>query len=467
MEIIAAFCKDFGIGSKGKIPWSIPEDLQYFKQKTINSMVVMGFKTWQSLPVSPLPNRLNVVVTSTPVFSQEDVIFTPIENLEALISVYSSQYPKCFVIGGAQLYEWALPRATKLWATFIDKKFDCDTFFPVNNSAFQNYKLTNTSAEMYSDDEACAYRFLEYDNLIPGYKSTSGFMHDENQYLTLLRDIIRTGDVRPDRTGVGTLSLFGKQIRFDLSDFTLPLITTKFVGWRSVLKELLWFLRGSTDSKALEAENVHIWKENSTREFLDNRGLTHYEEGDIGPMYFHNVFHFGSKYKGCSVDYTGEGFDQMEVLINGLKNDPYSRRHLLTTYDPTAVQHSVLAPCHGIVIQFYVSDADELSCHMYQRSMDTGLGACWNFASYAMLTHIIAKKVGMKAKELVISTGDTHVYLNHIDLLECQLNRSPYPFPKFIVSNDVINKDWKELSVNDFDVVGYFSHPSIKLPMAV
>jgi dihydrofolate reductase/thymidylate synthase len=479
LNIIVAGCKNFGIGKDGGIPWNIHEDMRRFRKKTQGHIIIMGRKTWESLPQRPLPHRLNIVVSSSPQFrsSDDSVLFTPIETLPSVLEAMWKNYSKAFVIGGTELYRWALPRADKIYMTHIEKEYDCDTFFPLDY--FAAYKQTFASARHFSDDENAHYRFLEFtnkltipytqpDTLVP---CDMQYLHDEYEYLRLISDILKNGESRPDRTGVGTLALFAKQIRFDISDNILPLITTKFVGWRGVLKELLWFLRGSTDSKELEAQNVNIWRDNSTRSFLDSRGLTQYRDGDIGPMYFYNVFHYGAEYKGCDKDYTSTGHDQMAELMNSLKTDPYSRRHMLTTYNPATVKDSVLAPCHGIVIQFFVSgpiDDKQLSCHMYQRSMDTGLGACWNFASYAMLTHIIAAKVGMRAKELIISTGDTHIYSNHIVPLKEQLERTPFPFPRFeFDTHTIAQKDWNELTPDDFDVTGYFSHAAIKLPMAV
>jgi len=315
---------------------------------------------------------------------------------------------------------------------------------------------------------------------------------EELQYLELIREILRDGEPRADRTGVGTLAVFARQLRFDLRGGVVPLITTRRIPFRGVLAELLWFLRGSTNSKELESQGVNIWRGNSSREFLNARGLTHLAEGDIGPMYFHNVFHWGAKYAGCHADYRGIGLDQMSRLLEGLVREPHSRRHLLTTYDPAIVDDGALAPCHGIVIQFYVGAPEgdrgctttgnsctsastaisrgraTLSCHMYQRSMDVGLGACWNFASYAMLVHIIAAKTGLTARELIISTGDTHVYSNHVEQLAAQTTRAPYPFPKIRFDPGTVRaKAWEELGLADFELVGYRCHPAIQMPMAV
>jgi thymidylate synthase len=237
-----------------------------------------------------------------------------------------------------------------------------------------------------------------------------------------------------------------------------------------IVKELLWFLRGQTDSKILEAQGVNIWRDNSTREFLDKRGLSHLREGDIGEMYGICLRSYGCDYQGCDHDYLGKGFDQITNLIQGLKEDPFSRRHILTTYNPGRVHNCALYPCHGVAIMFYVTEKSGklcLSCHMVQRSADTVLGLPTNIASYALLTHIIAKKTDMQPDELIISFGDAHVYRNHFDQVKCQIERSPLPYPVVEVSDSVKDKDFKDINVDDFTLCCYLYHPKIAAPMAI
>ncbi len=456
---VAAVCKGLGIGLDGHLPWHIPKDLKWFKEVTNESIVIMGRKTYDTLPKKPLKDRFNVVLTQNETLLQNNHGYTNLfyttsrsvlSDINELEQLY--HYTKAFVIGGRRIYEIFMHLYHEMYITMIDATYSFDTTFP----HFENFILDSYVLDV---EDNTKLSFLKY--------VRSSQLSDEYNYISLLRNILNNGGTRDDRTGTGTLSIFARQLRFNLSNYTLPLLTTKFVGWKTVLKELLWFLKGSTDSKQLEKEGVNIWKLNSTRDFLDKRGLNNYEEGDIGPMYFFNIFHYGAAYENCKTDYTGQGYDQMAELIKGLKTDPYSRRHMLTTFNPANVSQSVLAPCHGIVIQFYVENQGKLSCHVYIRSSDTILGLPFNIASYAMLTHIIAKKVDMVAKELVISTGDTHIYLNHIEQAKEQIRRKTFPFPKFWMDDSVSAKDWKELSVADFDVIGYFSHSAIKAPMAV
>lgn len=283
------------------------------------------------------------------------------------------------------------------------------------------------------------------------------------QYLELTQRIIAKGNKRLDRTGVGTLSIFGTQMRYNLRNNTLPLLTTKRVFFRGVAEELLWFIRGSTNAKDLQQKNIHIWDGNSTREFLDSAGFTDREEGDLGPVYGFQWRHFGAKYKTCHDNYTGEGIDQLAEVINRIKTNPTDRRIIMSAWNPVDIPQMALPPCHCLA-QFFVADG-ELSCQLYQRSADMGLGVPFNIASYALLTHMIAHVTGLKAGDFVHTTGDTHVYLNHVEPLKEQLVRKPKPFPTLHFKRDVKSID--EFQFEDFDVRGYEPYPSIKMQMAV
>lgn len=329
-------------------------------------------------------------------------------------------------------------------------------FFPLNS--FETFSIQSY--------ESCSKHSAHWVT----YKSCEASKsHDERQYLNELQDILDQGKRRPDRTQVGTLSVFGRQLRFDLSK-EFPLLTTKFVSWKAVLKELLWFLKGGTDSKTLEKDNINIWKANTSREFLDSRGLAHYKEGDIGPMYGWVWRHHGACYAGCDASYKNCGFDQLEWVINNIKTNPYCRRHLITTFSPTYNDQGTLVPCHGIVTQFYVDTKDNiqtLSSHTYCRSQDTFLGQPFNIASYALLTMVIATMCGMQYGELIISTGDTHIYQTHIKQVTTQLQRNPLPFPILEINPQVSEKKLEDLIESDFKLIGYLHHPSIKADMAV
>lgn len=293
--------------------------------------------------------------------------------------------------------------------------------------------------------------------------------HQELSYLVLLEKILKHGKKRDERTGTGTLSLFGEQMRFDIST-SIPVLTTKFVPWKSCIRELLWFLSGSTDATLLQKQGVKIWDGNSSRSFLDARGLEHLPEGDIGAGYGHQWRHFGAPYTTCKDNYDGKGFDQIAFVINELKNNPTSRRIFLSAWNASALDEMALPPCH-VSAQFYVEFDDEgnkhLSCQMYQRSVDTFLGCPWNIMSYAVLTQLLAKMTNMKPKELIMCLGDVHIYCNHIEQVKEQLTRQPYQFPTLIISDAVKDKQIDELGMDDFQLQGYTYHPSIKAVMAV
>lgn len=301
--------------------------------------------------------------------------------------------------------------------------------------------------------------------------------NEEQKYLDMLEDIIENGSTRQDRTGVGTRGLFGTQLRFSLEGGKIPMFTSKKTFARGVVEELLFFLRGQTDTKILEAKGVNIWQGNTTREFLDKRGLSDYPEGEMGPMYGHQWRNAGGypwsedpNIKYADGYYQTPGVDQIANVINLLKTDPYSRRIVVNAWNVDDIQNMVLAPCHPM-FQFYVEEGPmcrKLSCCFYMRSSDAFLGLPFNILSYAFLTHILAATVGMEAKELVFMGGDTHIYNNHLDQVRELLTREPYEFPTLKIKKNLFNiEDIEKLEFTDFEISNYKSHPAIKAPMAV
>ncbi|EEC20163.1 putative dihydrofolate reductase-thymidylate synthase [Ixodes scapularis] len=286
---------------------------------------------------------------------------------------------------------------------------------------------------------------------------------EEYQYLKTLKHILENGKKKKDRTGVGTMSIFGVQCRYSLRNGTMPLLTTKRVFWRGVVEELLWFLRGSTDAKELSERGIHIWDQNGSRRFLDSLGFFDREEGDLGPVYGFQWRHFGATYRNSHTDYGNEGVDQITRLVEIIKNDPNDRRMILCSWNPTDIKKMVLPPCHCLA-QFYVDD-DELSCQLYQRSADMGLGVPFNIASYALLTHMMAKVTGKRPGEFVHNLGDAHIYLNHVESVKQQLEREPRPFPKLRIRRDVT--DIFDFRCDDFELIDYNPYPKIKMEMSV
>jgi len=286
--------------------------------------------------------------------------------------------------------------------------------------------------------------------------------HEEKQYLNLCEKILDQGTRKGDRTGTGTFSMFGAQMRFNLTD-SFPLLTTKKTFLRGITEELLWFIRGSTNAKELHDKNVRIWDANASRSFLDSRGLHNREEWDLGPVYGFQWRHFGAKYKTMHDSYDGQGVDQLKKVIDTIKNNPDDRRMLMVAWNPTDLDEMALPPCHCLC-QFYVAEG-RLSCQLYQRSADMGLGVPFNIASYALLTMMIANVTGLEPGDFVHTLGDAHIYSNHVDQIREQIKREPRPFPKMKIKRKVDSID--DFKMEDFELEGYDPHPVIKMPMAV
>ena len=257
------------------------------------------------------------------------------------------------------------------------------------------------------------------------------------QYLELINNVLKNGKKKADRTGVGTISIFGTQTRYDLNE-GFPLVTTKKIHLKSIIYELLWFLRGDTNIKYLQEHNVRIWNK-----WAD-------ENGELGPVY-------GKQWRDFN------GIDQIKNVIENLKNNPNSRRIIVSAWNPEVVDQMALPPCHTM-FQFFVID-NKLSCQLYQRSADCFLGVPFNIASYALLTIMIAQVTNLELGEFIHTTGDTHIYLNHIDQVNLQLSREPYPLPKIKINTKI--KDIFSFDYDDFELVNYICHPTIKAEVAI
>ncbi len=262
------------------------------------------------------------------------------------------------------------------------------------------------------------------------------------QYLDLMRHVRSHGVRKDDRTGTGTLSVFGYQMRFDLAA-GFPLVTTKKLHLRSIIYELLWFLRGDTNVKYLRDNKVTIWDE-----WADAKG-------DLGPVY-------GAQWRSWPAR-DGSTIDQIADVVARIRKSPYSRRLIVTAWNPTDVDRMALPPCHCL-FQFYVADG-RLSCQLYQRSADIFIGVPFNIASYALLTHMVAQVTGLKAGEFIHTLGDAHLYLNHVAQADEQLRRKPLPLPRLVIKRDVRSLD--DFRFEDFEIAGYEPHPHIAAPVAV
>jgi thymidylate synthase len=359
----------------------------------------------------------------------------------------------------------------------------------------QSYNTSNESslitvdifdnAKKTPDKETVTNHELQLNNQIYGtgivseriFANIKKYKHEEYQYLNLIENILDNGTWEEGRNG-RTKSIFGSSMSFSLENGKIPILTTKKTAWKTCLKELLWFIRGETDNTLLKDQGVHIWDANTSREFLDSRGLTLTRKDLIGPGYGYQWRFFNANYN-C---FTGKrlldndpndvhkettafkGVDQLQQIIDALKNPKQrnSRRLIMTAYNPCQLDQMALPPCH-VLCQFNVHDGNKLSCSMYQRSCDLFLGSCFNIASYSFLTHLLAKHCGLEAYEFVYFMGNVHLYENAIDAAKLQIKREPFEFPT--VSIETIRENINDYQVEDFKIHNYKSHESIKVVM--
>lgn len=286
---------------------------------------------------------------------------------------------------------------------------------------------------------------------------------EEYQYLDLITDILEEGTMEEGRNGL-TKSIFGAAMHFSLENGTIPLLTTKRVAWKTCLKELLWFIRGDTNNENLQKEGVAIWNGNASREFLDSRGLTHLRENDLGPVYGHQWRHFNAPYTTCDENYDGKGVNQLAQIIKCLK-DPLqrtSRRMVMCAWNPCQLDEMALPPCH-ILAQFNVTGGNKLSCCMFQRSGDVGLGVPFNIASYSFLTHLLAKHCNLEPFEFIYYLGNCHIYDSHLNVIKEQVTKMPHTFPTLNIN--VKRENINDYILDDFEVRNYKHHEVIKMKM--
>ena len=288
----------------------------------------------------------------------------------------------------------------------------------------------------------------------------------EKQYLELLEKILKEGDIEESRNGK-TQVLFGELMRFSLNDNKIPLITTKKLAWKTCLKELLWFMSGSTNNNILKEQNVNIWNGNAEeyKERMYNLKSHSIHDGDLGPIYGHQWRHFNAEYSNCNIDYNNKGIDQLQDIINKLKHptERFSRRLIMSAWNPCQIDEMALPPCH-VMCQFHVSKTNRLHCSLYQRSGDMGLGVPFNIASYSFLTHIIARICNLEAYEFVHFIGNAHIYLEHRDALREQIHRDPYPTPH--ITLDKLD-NIEDYNLENIQIQDYQYHKKIFMDMKV
>lgn len=491
-SIIVAHDSNRGIGKDGKLPWPHNKnDMKRFVDITTTApegktnAVIMGRKTWESLP-NPLINRINIVLKRDGyVPTRYDPNGTEIENVYTFNNLDAALYAlsndasvgNIFVIGGQEIYELAIrdPRCTHIYLTKFNKDYGpCDKFFPPIPEWFDEVSTMHASL------------LLEYKTYTTRYDLTSS----EYNYLNLLGNILTYGDeITEERTKTGTLSLDGGFLSFPIStmnpnadinqlEYRVPVLTTKTLFIRGIFEELIMFLNGETNVRELQKKKVGIWNGNTSREWLDSHNLQHYEVGETGPFYGFQWNFFGADYLGAnSRDAHGKdlkGINQLEQCIKLLKTDPYSRRIVLTAWNPIDLPNMVLPPCHCMYV-FKVrppmpgsNGKQVLCCTMLQRSGDMFLGIPFNIMSMTFLTIFMSRAAGMLPGTIHIAISDAHIYKNHIEQVKEQLKRIPYRFPTIKI-NAKINTlaDMRGLTYDKIEIMNYHKWPEIKGEMAI
>ena len=465
------------IGVNNNLFCKLKSDLKMFQQITttqingLKNVVIMGFNTWLSIG-KPLENRINVVITQNnkdKVNKSEDVMV--FETLEECFKTFEDlENFNFFIIGGAKLYSYVM----KEYYDSINIIYQTKINYEINrniiggnkviyNAIFIKGDTFNLLKETKKLDKGLIYNFkgnyisqdIKYTENI--FQRKENINYDELQYLNMMDRILKNSNVKESRNSI-VYSDFGNFMKFDLRD-GFPLLTTKKMPWKTILRELLWFINGSTNNKLLQDKNVHIWDGNGSKEFLESNGLP-YEEGDLGPIYGFQWRHFGADYKDCHTDYKGEGIDQLQWIINEIKNNPSSRRLIMSAWNPVDLDKMALPPCH-IMVQFNI-DGKFIDAQLYQRSGDMFLGVPFNISSYSFLLHILGKLTGYIPRNLIHIIGDSHIYENHIDPIKEQLIRVPSKFPLLTIQDiDTIDS----LSEDKFEITDYTYYPTIKAEM--
>ena len=499
ISLIVATDKNLGIGKFNQLPWNLKSEMKFFKNKTeakntsYTNIVIMGRNTWETIPekFKPLKNRINIILSSNNINLgkyQNTYYSKNVSNAINFINSLSINIGEVFIIGGQKLYQEILSNSDTelynldyIYQTEIYKDFNCDTFLfdkKEYKKLVKYYDIIECSK--FQEEGGIYFRYLTYKKCItkmdlgPDIKVHYALPFgpfknkEEYQYLNILKKIIDCGIKREDRTGTGTISVFGETQEFNLRD-TFPMLTTKRMFFRGIFEELMLYIRGQTDNKILNEKGINIWDGNTSREFLDNRGLNHYEEGDMGETYGFNFRHFGGEYLGCSHQYEkGEhGFDQLANVIHLIKNDPTSRRIIISLWNPHT-NHKAALPSCLCWYQFYVdTEREELNLQIYLRSSDFFLANNWNVCTGALLVHMLCNMKGIQLTPgiLKVVTGDTHLYINHLGQVKINLERIPKPYPKLLIKEKKDNIE--DFKFEDLELLGYNPYPGIKAEMSV
>lgn len=486
-NLIVATDLQWGISKKGLIPWRIKEDSNFFLDVTKReyiigkkNAIIMGKNTWKALPDNfrGLRDRINIIISSQMTNNElleDNKTKTDsylVKSLNEGIKLCKNfDLGKIFIGGGNNIYKEALENLhiDEIYLSQINNNYDCDNIFPIEsfNKIINNYKIHSTKEFLVCDQISKEKRNIKFTKFykgdIPNHLNIINA--EEQRYLDLLESILRNGDFRETRNA-NTWSQFGKNLEFDLSN-GFPLLTTKKVNFQGIFEEALFFLSGKTDAKILSDKGIKIWDKNTSREFLDSIGLNHYDEFDMGPMYGFNFRHFGLLYEDKNKNYK-EGFDQIKYCLDLIKNDPNSRRIIMTSFNPAQAKKGVLYPCHSIVMQWYVEEKNKLALSIYNRSQDMILGNPWNITYAALLIHLFCEVINNDSNylgnkllpgRLIMNLGDIHIYENHYEQCIRQILREPYKFPQLIFKRKVT--ELIDFKFEDLNLVDYYCYPGI------
>lgn len=477
--IVAVDC-NFGISRDGVIPWNYKEDYNFFLDVTTRkyndgkNVLIMGKNTWLSLP-KQLPNRTTIIVSSsleTNKTNETNENLYIVDNLEKAIMM-GKEMGHVFICGGKGIYEEALPYVESVFLTVIHHNYNCDNIVLIPMNQFIVHKKhTFLLTDLNTNNQHDVSFYKMYRDELPEYWK---IIKEEQQLLTMLEKILTKGSYHKTRNAE-TWSIFGETLKFNLTK-GFPLLTTRRIYLKGIFEELMLFLRGDTNANNLSNKGVKIWDLNTSREFLDSVGLNHYEPGCLGTLYPHAFRHYGAEYKGMNHDYDNpkQGFDQIEYCMHLLKTDPFSRRILMTSYNPSQMFQAPLFPCHSLMIQFDVKVVDgknQLSCNMYQRSSDIWMAGNYNTINIVLLVLFLCEVInndvdytGLKFTpgKVMLTLGNVHVYSNNREQTIRQILRDPHPVPTISINKKVTNIN--DFSFEDLSVDNYVCYPNISSKM--
>ena len=472
-NIVVSANKNDVIGIDNQLLIECKDDLRRFYDITTGTypegdynICIMGYNTWMSIPeiVRPFKKRLNIIISSNHAIKESENCKVFITIGDAFEWSLLNAKGKIFVIGGEMLFNECVTNYKNnldcIYLTRFQDYFDSERSRKLPKDIFLNKHLIYEEKPINSRCQIYGSELTEINHSFEIYQSDHFKNQSELQYLNLMNKILKENNLFQSRNG-DVLNSFGERIIFDLKE-GFPLLTTKRIGNKTILRELLWFIKGSTNNKELKEKNVHIWDQNASREFLDSRGLS-YGEDDLGPIYGFQWRHFGAEYKDCHTNYEGLGVDQLKNVIHLIHTEPNSRRIIMSAWNPLDLDKMALPPCH-VLCQFSVNQIQgTIDCQLYQRSGDMFLGVPFNIASYSFLLCIICHITKYNPGKLIHVLGDSHIYKDHINVVKEQIRRVPFNYPSLDISDELCSID--DIKEEYFTIKDYKYYPKLSAHM--